>query len=407
MHSLQGKKIVVGISGSIAAYKSATLIRLLRKQGAEVQVVATEAALTFIPALTLATLSERPVLTDFVANAAEGTWNNHVKLGLWADVVLIAPLSAKTLAALANGYCHNLLVATYLSARCPVIVAPAMDLDMFVHPSTATNLEKLRNFGNHVIEPNEGPLASGLHGKGRMAEPEELLAYLHDFFAQRSDTTFDGKNALITVGPTQEFIDPVRYLSNGSSGKMGYALAEALLQRGAKVVLVSGPVQRTLTHPNLTLLPVRTAKEMLYATQQHHPHTDVAIFTAAVSDYAPQSVAPEKIKKNSDTLTLTLVKNPDIAKEMGQQKKPHQVHVGFALETENERAHALAKMHAKRFDMVVLNSLRDAGAGFGHDTNKITLLYGTQQVEFPLKPKADVAHDILSHLSILLNNKIT
>ncbi len=405
--TLQGKKILVGITGSIAAYKVATLIRLLMKEGAEVQVIATPSALSFIPALTLATLSKKPVLSQLVSNEDTGIWNNHVALGLWADCMLIAPLSAKSLAAMAHGYADNLLLTTYLSARCPVIVAPAMDLDMYQHPTTQQNLQRLISFGHTVIEAREGELASGLEGKGRMAEPEELLTALKVHF-ETTDTPksldFSGKNVLVTAGPTHEFIDPVRYISNGSSGKMGFALAKQLAQQGAKVTLISGPVALEISHPNLTIVRVQTAKEMYEATSHAYPKVEVAIFAAAVSDYTPQTPAPQKIKKQTDTLSITLIKNPDIAFEMGKRKKPSQLNVGFALETHDAIAHAQQKMQKKNFDMVVLNTLQDEGAGFGHSTNKITILRGTEQFPYPLKPKEEVAKDILFHIHEMMRS---
>lgn len=390
---LQGKKILLGVSGSIAAYKAAFLVRLLVKAGAEVQVVMTHAATSFITPLTLATLSKRPVLTEFVRDQT-GTWNNHVELGLWADAMLVAPASARTLARCANGLADDLLTAVYLSARCPVFFAPAMDLDMYAHPSTLHNLERLRSYGNQVVAAAHGELASGLIGDGRMAEPEELLGTLERHFAQ--DPRWQGKKVLITAGPTQEAIDPVRFISNHSTGKMGYALADQLAAAGAEVTLVSGPTSLPLPNPSIERVPVRSAAEMYAAAERYFEASDVVIWAAAVADYTPATVADQKIKKSEPTFEIQLAKTTDIAATLGQRKTPQQIVVGFALETNNELAHALDKLRKKNFDLIVLNSLRDPNAGFGYDTNKITVIDRQEVVtDFELKSKKDVARDII------------
>ncbi len=392
--SLQGKKIILGICGSIAAYKAAFLVRLLIKEKAEVQVIMTDVAQDFITPLTLATLSKRPVLSQFSSDLSTGQWNNHVGLGLWADLMLVAPISAHTLAKFASGHCDDLLSAIYLSARCPVWVAPAMDLDMYQHPSVQANLNNLSTYGNTIIDAEEGELASGLSGVGRLAEPEHILQKLSNFF-ERSQS-LQGKKVLITAGPTQEPLDPVRYLTNASSGKMGYALANEAAQRGATVQVVSGPVTLTLNHPAVHTTQVTTAEEMLAASQKQFSETDIAIFAAAVSDYAPAQKHSQKIKKKDETLTLTLKKNPDIAYTLGQQKRKEQILVGFALETNDELNHARGKLEKKNLDIVVLNSLNDAGAGFGHNTNQVSLLNSknSEVLKFDLKDKTDVAQDI-------------
>ncbi|MGB3849972.1 MAG: bifunctional phosphopantothenoylcysteine decarboxylase/phosphopantothenate--cysteine ligase CoaBC [Tunicatimonas sp.] len=391
--ALRGKKVLVGVTGSIAAYKVALLVRSLIKAGAEVQVLMTEGAQQFITPLTLATLSKRPVLTHLVADSTRGTWNNHVELGLWADVFLIAPATARTLAKLATGLADDLLTAVYLSARCPVLVAPAMDLDMYRHPTTQRNLQALRSGGNQVLDAESGELASGLSGVGRMVEPDDLVKAVAHLFG--SAASLAQKRVLITAGPTHEPIDPVRYLSNASSGKMGYALAEEAARRGAEVRLVSGPTALTASHPSIQTVRVRTAHEMYEAAQSVFSSVDLAIFAAAVADYSPQQSAPQKIKK-SDTLSLTLTKTVDIAQTLSEQKQAGQRTVGFALETERELEHAAAKLRRKHLDMIVLNSLNDPGAGFGHDTNQIKILtQNTAEVlTFPLKDKRAVAADI-------------
>lgn len=391
---LTGKKILLGVTGSIAAYKSALIVRLLVKAGADVQVVMTQAARDFITPLTLATLSKRPVLSEFVSDESRGTWNNHVELGLWADLILIAPASAHTLAKLAHGHCDDLLSAVYLSAKCPVLVAPAMDLDMYRHPTTVDNLRRLESFGNRIIRAEHGELASGLVGEGRLSEPEHILLELERYFAHRP--LLAGKRVLITAGPTQEAIDPVRYISNHSTGKMGYALARAFALAGADVTLVSGPTALPLPDPTIRRIPVRSAQEMYEATAGVFPGADVVILNAAVADYTPLHPAQQKIKKKEDTFSIELGRTVDIAATLGRQKRPEQLLVGFALETNNEHAHALAKLRAKNFDFIVLNSLQDKGAGFGHDTNKITVIDKAEQShEFSLKSKDDVAADLL------------
>ncbi|MBO7142545.1 MAG: bifunctional phosphopantothenoylcysteine decarboxylase/phosphopantothenate--cysteine ligase CoaBC [Bacteroidales bacterium] len=398
---LNGKKILVGITGGISAYKTASLIRLLVKAGAEVKAVMSGAAKEFVSPLTIATLSKNPVYTDFF-NPENGEWHSHVKLGIWADLYVIAPATANTIAKMAHGIADNLLLTTVLSARCKVMVAPAMDLDMYQNAVTQQNFEILRNRGFLFAEAQEGELASGLSGKGRMAEPEDILQYVEDYFAQTQD--FKGRRILITAGPTREKIDPVRFVSNYSTGKMGYAIAECLAERGAEVVLVSGPVDLKPRHSNITLVNVESAKEMCQACVEHFPSCHAAIMSAAVADYAPKTIATEKIKKNGESeMTLTLVPNPDIAAQLGRMKTDKQVFAGFALETENELSNAQKKLESKNFDFIVLNSLKDKGAGFGYDTNKISIVYRNGSTEsFDLKPKTEVARDIARCLLQLL-----
>ena len=391
---LKSKKIILGVSGSIAAYKIAILTRLLVKEGAEVKIVMTEAAKEFITPLTLSTLSKNPVLSAFVKDET-GQWNNHVDLGLWADIILIAPATAHTLAKCANGICDDLLTAVYLSAKCEVMFAPAMDLDMYLHPSTISNLEKLKSYGNHIIKSGYGELASGLVGEGRMAEPEELLAILEKYFS--ANPVLKDKKVLITAGPTQEAIDPVRFISNHSTGKMGYAIADKLAKAGAKVTLVSGQVALKKPDPSINLVKVHSAKEMYQASQANFQESDIIILAAAVADYTPAVVAEKKIKKKEDTFSIELIKTTDIAKTLGQQKRENQLMVGFALETDNEVANAKAKIQSKNLDMIVLNSLQDSGAGFGHDTNKISIIRKDDTIiAFDLKSKQDVAQDIVN-----------
>lgn len=391
---MKGKKIILGISGSIAAYKAAHLTRLLVKAGAEVQVLMTRAATDFITPLTLSTLSKRPVLSDF---HAEESWNNHVELGLWADVLVLAPLTATTLAKLASGLADNVLVATYLSARCPVFFAPAMDVDMWKHPSTQRNVQLLESYGNRLIPVGFGELASGLTGEGRMAEPEEIVALLNDFFSEGQPLA--GKRALVTAGPTYEAIDPVRFIGNYSSGKMGVAIAERLAALGAQVDLILGPSSLNPVHPHIRLHRVRSAQEMYEASLAVFDQTDMAVLSAAVADYRPANPASEKIKKDKADMRIDLESTPDIAAALGARKKAGQVLVGFALETENELENARAKRQKKNLDFIVLNSLRDAGAGFHHDTNKITLVFeGNKTEEFQLKSKREVADDIVAAL---------
>ena len=394
---LKGRKILLGVSGSIAAYKAAVLTRLLVKEQAEVKVVMTPAALDFMTPLTFSTLSKNPVNTKFQKNES-GEWNNHVELGLWADAMVIAPASANTIAKMANGICDNLLMAVYLSARCPVFFAPAMDLDMMKHPATQGNLTKLQSFGVKLLEPGFGELASGLIGIGRMAEPEEIVHQLNVHFA--TSGSLKGKRALVTAGPTHEAIDPVRFIGNNSSGKMGYAIAEVLASRGAKVELVSGPTHLVTYHPDIQVTRVTSAEEMYTACASVFPSADITVLSAAVADFRPVKKADQKIKKGEGDgagLTLELTKTYDIASELGKIKKAGQLLVGFALETENEKTNARKKLTSKNFDFIVLNSLQDAGAGFGHDTNKITII-GKNDLEkqFNLKSKKEVAADIVN-----------
>lgn len=388
---LSGKKIVIGITGSIAAYKAILLVRLLIKAGAEVKVITTPAANDFVSPLTLATLSKNPVLTDLFA---ENSWANHVELGRWADVMLIAPLSCNTLAKMATGQCDNLLLAVYLSATCPVVVAPAMDEDMWHHPATQNNLEKIRSYRNLVIPVEKGELASGLYGDGRMAEPEAIVDFLQTHF--RTAGQLAGKKVLVTAGPTYEPIDPVRFIGNHSSGKMGLALAREFYNRGADVTLVLGPSNLAIATNGINLVRVKTAAEMYAACQEIFPGTAIAVMAAAVADYTPSTTAPEKIKKTEGVLQLELIKTKDILKSLGEQKKKGQVVVGFALETTNEKEYALQKLAAKKADMIVLNSLADSGAGFGTDTNKITIYTGDgKEIKFDTRDKAAVAGDII------------
>lgn len=388
---LQGKKILLGISGSIAAYKSAVLTRLLIKAGAEVKVVMTAAAKDFVTPLSLSTLSKNPVLTDLTEN---DSWANHVMLGRWADIMLIAPLSCNTLSKMASGLCDNLLMAVYLSATCPVVVAPAMDEDMWHHGTTKKNLTIISGFGNHIIPVENGELASGLVGDGRMAEPQSIIDWLNSFFL--GETELKGKKVLVTAGPTYEAIDPVRFIGNHSSGKMGVAIAEEMQKRGAEVTLVLGPSNINI-HGGIKLIKVRSAEEMYQACEKAFPLSDIAIMSAAVADYTPVSVANEKIKKTENDLSVPLIKTKDILKALGDIKTQNQFLVGFALETNNEKEYALKKLKSKNADMIVLNSLQDAGAGFGHDTNKITIFdkAGTA-FPFDIKSKKEVAIDIVN-----------
>lgn len=388
---LQGKKILLGVTGSIAAYKSIYLVRLLVKAGAEVKVIITPSAKDFVSPLTLSTLSHNPVLTDLFD---EQSWANHVMLGRWADVMIIAPLSCNTLAKMANGQCDNLLLAVYLSATCPVVAAPAMDEDMWHHPSTKENIRKLTSFGNKIIPVEKGDLASGLHGDGRMAEPEKIIEFINsNFFLTRQ---LVGKKAIVTAGPTYEPIDPVRFIGNHSSGKMGWAIAKELHNRGADVTLIIGPSQPGFSTNGISLIKVTTAEEMYIAANKLFDKADIAVMAAAVADYSPVVKAGEKIKKNEEKLTIELSKTKDILKSLGEKKKPGQVLVGFALETNNEKENALDKLKKKKADMIVLNSLRDAGAGFGHDTNKITIFdKGGQEFDFTKKTKEEAAKDIV------------
>jgi len=389
--TLQGKNILICVSGGIAAYKITYLVRDFIKKGAEVQVLMTPSAENFVSKLTLSTLSKKPVFSDFYSE--NGTWNNHVELALWADVMIMAPCTANTLAKMVHGMCDNLVLATYMSAKCPVFIAPAMDLDMYQHPSTKQNLDLAEDFGHHIIPAEIGELASGLSGQGRMAEPETISQIIEDFF--NSNKTLAGKTVLITAGPTYEAIDPVRFIGNHSSGKMGFAIAEEAANRGAKVILISGPSAENINHKNIAIYRVKSAKEMFSKVFDFYENVDIAIASAAVADYAPKEIASEKIKKKEDFLTLELVKNPDILKTMGERKK-NQFLVGFALETQNEEENAKSKLQKKNLDMIVLNSLRDEGAGFQGTTNKIKILTPDSLVEFPLKSKKEVAKDLLN-----------
>lgn len=394
MSVLSGKHIILGICGGIAAYKSVSLLRLLVKAGAEVQVVITPAGKEFITPVTLSSLSQKPVVSEFFT-ANTGEWHSHVDLGLWADCMVIAPATASTIGKMANGIADNMLVTTYLSAKSQVFVAPAMDLDMMAHPSTTANINRLRSYGNIIIEPETGELASGLVGKGRMEEPERIVAVLEDYFAKKAD--LKGKKVLITAGPTYEKIDPVRFIGNYSSGKMGYALAEECAARGADVTLVSGPVSLSIDNPSITLVKVESAREMLAACESVFPECDVAVMCAAVADYAPKVIADKKIKReHSEVPVIELVKNPDIAATLGHAKKQGQILVGFALETDNEFDNAKEKLSRKNLDMIVLNSMRDKGAGFGTDTNKVSVFKADgSRVDFGLKSKREVATDIV------------
>lgn len=391
---LKGKHIILGISGGIAAYKSVTLLRLLVKKGAEVQVVITPSGKEFITPVTLSALSGKPVICDFFT-ANTGEWHSHVDLGLWADAMIIAPATACTIAKMACGVADNMLVTTYLSAKAPVFVAPAMDLDMMAHPATVANIERLRSYGNFIIEPAQGELASHLVGKGRMEEPERIAAVLEEYFTRLQ--SWAGKKVLITAGPTYERIDPVRFIGNFSTGKMGYALADAAAELGADVTVVSGPVSIKPQHSSVKVVSVESAREMLEQCLKFWPTTDTAIMCAAVADYAPQAIATSKIKREGhEAPVIHLVKNPDIAATLGNIKKPGQTLVGFALETDNEEANAQHKLEAKNLDMVVLNSLRDPGSGFSTDTNKVTIFTASgERISLPLKPKTQLAFDIL------------
>ena len=397
--ALKGKKILLAISGGIAAYKMNYLVRDFVKKGAEVKVILTPSAENFVTKVTLSTLSKNAVYSDFYDQ--NGTWNSHVELALWADVLLVAPCTANTLAKIVHGICDNLVIATYMSAKCPVFIAPAMDLDMYAHPSTKENLEKAERFGHHIIPAEFGELASGLEGQGRLAEPETILQKIEDFFAQNQSKNLEGKTVLITSGPTYEAIDPVRFIGNHSSGKMGFSLAEEAVKRGAKVILICGPTSQKTDHKNIEIHRVTSAKEMYDEVFKCYEKVDIAIASAAVADYAPKIVAKEKIKKSEEEFTIELVKNPDILKTMGE-KKTHQFLVGFALETQNEEENAKSKLQKKNLDMIVLNSLRDEGAGFQKDTNKVKILTHSEQKEFSLKSKDEVAKDILDFVETQL-----
>jgi len=402
MSVLSGKKILLGISGGIAAYKTANLVRLLIKAGAQVQVVMSPASLHFVTPLTLATLSKNPVYSTFFnEEEGNGEWNNHVELGLWADFMLIAPATANTLSKMANGNCDNLLIATYLSAKCPVYFAPAMDLDMYKHPSTLDSFEKLKSFGNTMIPAESGELASGLVGEGRMAEPENIVAFLEKDIASR--LPLKGKKILITAGPTYEAIDPVRFIGNHSSGKMGFDIANEAANNGAEVILITGPTHLNVKNASIQLIRVTSAQDMYDACHQFYTNVDVAIAAAAVADYRPKNVAQQKIKKNDSSFTIELEKTKDILASLGEQKK-NQFLIGFALETENEIEHAKQKIQKKNLDLIVLNSLNDKGAGFGQPTNKVTFISKDFQIEpKELKSKEEVAQDIINKVIQLYN----
>lgn len=397
---LKGKNIIVGISGSIAAYKACHLIRGLIKKGAEVQVVITPSGKEFITPITLSALTSKPVISEFFSQR-DGSWNSHVDLGLWADALVIAPATASTIGKMANGIADNMLITTYLSAKSKVFVAPAMDLDMYAHPSTHRNLEILKSYGNTIIEPGMGELASHLVGKGRMEEPENIVEILERYFSKKED--LKAKKVVITAGPTYEKIDPVRFIGNFSSGKMGFALAEECAERGAEVTLISGPVSITTKHPNINLINVVSAAEMYHMATENFKAADVAILSAAVADYAPSEVANQKMKRVAgEELNLKLEPTVDIAAQLGEIKRADQRIVGFALETCDELAHAQKKLCKKNFDFIVLNSLQDKGAGFQCDTNKVTLIDANGKTEYPLKSKKEVAHDIIDQLTSIL-----
>lgn len=396
---LKGKKIILGITGSIAAYKAASLVRLMVKEGAEVKVVMTPLAKEFITPLTLATLSNNPILVDFF-NPENGDWNSHVDLGLWADAYVIAPATANTIGKMVNGVADNLLLTTYLSAKCPVFIAPAMDLDMFEHPSTKRNLKQLQSYGNLIIEPAVGFLASGLEGKGRMEEPENIIRFIADYFTPKKML---GKKVLITAGPTYEKIDPVRFIGNYSSGKMGFALAESCARQGAEVILVAGPVSLSAKHRNIKRINVESAEEMYKAVMSKFDKIDGAILCAAVADFSPSHRNKSKIKREKEDLLLELKPTVDIAASLGKIKGDHQFLVGFALETENEEQNAIAKMERKNFDFIVLNSLQDAQSGFGFDTNKVSIIHRSgYKKHFDLKTKLAVADDIVNEINTLI-----
>ncbi|MBE6306521.1 MAG: bifunctional phosphopantothenoylcysteine decarboxylase/phosphopantothenate--cysteine ligase CoaBC [Bacteroidales bacterium] len=401
--SLKGKHIVLGITGSIAAYKAAYLLRAFVKKGAEVQVVITPAGKEFITPVTLSALSGKPVVSEFFT-ANDGTWHSHVDLGLWADVMVIAPATASTIGKMVHGIADNMLITTYLSAKAPVFVAPAMDLDMFAHPSTQHNLDMLRSYGNYIIEPTSGELASHLEGKGRMEEPDRIVAIIEEFFAQKQ--VLAGKKVMITAGPTYEKLDPVRFIGNYSSGKMGFAIAEACAKAGADVTLVAGPVSLKTVHPAIRRIDVESADEMYDAVVSEFGHHNAAIMCAAVADYKPATCCPEKMKRSADDMTLQLVPNRDIAASVGAIKRDDQCLVGFALETNNEEVNAQSKLEKKNLDFIVLNSLQDPGAGFRCDTNKVTIIERDGiSTDYPCKSKAEVAKDIVEKLAEYINRK--
>lgn len=393
---LRGKHILLGITGSIAAYKAAVLVRALVKEGAEVRVIMTEMAKQFITPLTMATVSKNPIMVEFY-NPENGDWNSHISLGMWADLYLVAPASANTIAKMATGVADNLLLTTYLSSRCPVMIAPAMDVDMYNHKVTQSNIEKLRGDGVIVVEPGSGELASGLEGKGRMEEPEVIARIINDHFCEK---TLKGKRVMVTAGPTVEKIDPVRFISNHSSGKMGYAIANEFARRGASVTLISGPVNITTHSDSIDIIKVNSASEMFRESMKtYEAGTDIAVFAAAVSDFTPSATESSKIKKTEKSINISLLPTKDIAFEAGKVKREGVTHIGFALETDNERENALSKLSKKRLDAIVLNSLNDPGAGFGTDTNKVTIIsYSGEITEYKLKDKTEVASDIVNYI---------
>lgn len=401
---LKGKKILIGVTGSIAAYKVPLLVRLLVKEGAEVKLILTEAAKDFVTPLTLSTLSGNPVLSDFF-DRNDGSWNSHVDLGYWADVFVIAPVSANTMGKMVNGIADNLLLATYLAAKCPVFFAPAMDVDMFNHPSTQQNIKALQSFGNVLLEPETGELASGLTGAGRLQEPDKIFERLQQFFQKKKD--FNGINVVVTAGPTYEPIDPVRFIGNFSSGRMGFAIAEAFADEGANVWLVTGPVAGMEVRKQVNVIPVQTAQQMYDAVMKHATGADIIVMAAAVADYRPSSPAKQKIKKEKQKgspLSIELQPTKDILKKLGEVKSTKQFLVGFALETNNELENARAKLENKNLDLIVLNSLKDEGAGFGHETNKVKMLDRKGGIlEFELKDKKAVANDLLNRIKALVN----
>ena len=402
MSILSGKKVLLGISAGIAAYKTASLVRLFIKQGAEVKVVMTPASKDFISPLTLSTLSKNPVYSSFTSEEDENeVWNNHVELGLWADLIIVAPATANTMAKMASGVCDNLLLATYLSAKCPVYFAPTMDLDMYKHPSTLSSFKVLKSYGNIMINATSGELASGLVGEGRMAEPEDIVSFIENDIIDK--LPLKDKKVIITAGPTYEAIDPVRFIGNHSSGKMGYEIAREAAQLGAEVTLVSGPTHETVSNNLIKIIPVVSAEEMYNAVHEYYEYADVAILSAAVADFKPKQVANQKIKKKEDRLVLELEKTKDILSSLGAIKK-HQYLVGFALETNNELENAKAKLKSKNLNLIVLNSLNDKGAGFKTETNKVTFIDDKDQIiEFQLKSKRDVAKDLLNEIIKQLN----
>jgi len=400
---LHGKNIILAVSGSIAAYKAAFITREFIKAGASVKVILTEAAEQFVTPITLATLSKNPVTKDFVKDDDSGTWNNHVDLGLWADAFVLAPATANTLSKMADGHADNFMLATYLSARCPVFVAPAMDLDMFKHPSNQDNLQTLKVHGVEVINPESGELASGLIGEGRLAEPENIVKYVSDYF--KAKLPLAGKKVLITAGPTYEAIDPVRFIGNHSSGKMGFALAEEARAQGATVTLVAGPVALK-TPKSVNRIDVTSASDMFEACKNNYSAADIVIMSAAVADYTPKIIEEQKVKKSEDSWSIELKKTTDILSWVGQHKNANQILVGFALETENELEHAKQKLVKKNLDLIVLNSLNDKGAGFKHDTNQVTLLDRSNKLEkFELKSKSEVAKDIINRIKFQFINE--